>query len=275
MRTFLLSIIVLFTAAPAHAATIELVASREPAVNSPILITATLNTEGESINAIEGMLSYPHEAFSLREIRDGNSIVNFWIERPEESEGKVHFAGITPGGFLGSNGELFTLLFDVRSTESIGFTLSDARALKNDGQGTSVPLILPNPMRVDKSDASYSPVAESDRLPPEEFDITPGADPALFDGEDFIVFAAQDKGSSIDHYVICTYHFSRACEQGESPYVLGRGFLVSVTAYDSAGNSRAKWLYTGGAWGNSAILVLVILTLIAIALWRRKRAIRT
>src|SRR5258708_32690240 len=71
-----------------------------------VSVTIALDTENESINAVEGTLLVP-PTFEITDVRDGNSIVSFWLERPRPDS--LRFSGVIPGGYHGPHGELFTL----------------------------------------------------------------------------------------------------------------------------------------------------------------------
>src|SRR3989344_5310183 len=46
-------------------------------------VSVFLDTQLDDINALEGQIVFPGDLLELQEVRDGNSIVNFWIERPQ------------------------------------------------------------------------------------------------------------------------------------------------------------------------------------------------
>src|SRR3989344_1889171 len=95
-----------------------------------------LDTKNEEINAIEGRMMFPADFLELKEIRDGNSIVNFWIEKPKQQNDAIIFSGITPGGFKGSEALIFSAVFEAKRG-GIGYLeIKNARALRNDGNGS-------------------------------------------------------------------------------------------------------------------------------------------
>src|SRR3989344_3611432 len=82
--------------------------TQEIKVNQLFEVGVFINTDEESINAFEGKITFPNDLVKVKEIRDWNSIVNFWIDRPHErhgaidkEQGEIVFSGITPGGFQG------------------------------------------------------------------------------------------------------------------------------------------------------------------------------
>ena len=54
--------------------------------NTEFEVGVFLNAESENINAFEGKIIFPHDLLDLKEIRDGNTIVNFWIEKPHKRQ---------------------------------------------------------------------------------------------------------------------------------------------------------------------------------------------
>lgn len=240
-----------FVAVPVSAAELQPYMPEQLPVGSTIVVPIILDAQGESINAVEGFLHYA-PSLTLTEIRDGNSIVSFWVERPSIERGLVedsfvHFSGIIPGGFAGS-GEIFSLVFTVTTDEPHTFSLSAARALRNDGVGTETTLTIGGTRTAPRGTPSaLSP--QQDTTPPDTFTATVSSDPNLYDGKHVLVFATQDKGSGIDYYEVAerrgfktlsfgTLTYTRAT----SPYVLADQDLRSyiyVKAVDRSGNVRA------------------------------------
>jgi hypothetical protein len=89
-------------------------------VGDVLTVAILLNTEGKTVNAIEAELTYGAQGLELREILDGESIVNFWVQPPKEIEtGKVIFSGITPGGITGRDLNLLTLSFEAKKEQRL------------------------------------------------------------------------------------------------------------------------------------------------------------
>jgi hypothetical protein len=218
-------------------------------IGDEIAVSFFLNTNGDDINAIEGRISYPKELLELREIRDGNSIVNFWIEKPRIRSGEVAFSGVTPGGYKGKNGLLFSLMFRASKEGKGIIEIRDLAALKNDGKGTAADVRAFNlSFLISKEAPETQQPRVKDVEPPESFTPQVARDPALFDGKWFLVFASQDKGAGIDRYEIKESRqkilsiFS-SWVPAESPYLLKDQELrsyVFVKAIDKAGNARIE-----------------------------------
>lgn len=228
----------------ANAAQLNFVSqTQEIAVGQQFQIDLTLDTENGEINAVEGKIVFPEDLLELKEIRDGNSVINFWIERPRlEKAGIIAFSGITPGGLYGEKEFLFSIILQTKKDGNGAVEMRDVRALLNDGQGTPASVkIAPFQFSI-----SQTPTAQeftegvTDTDPPEEFRPEISQHPAIFEGKWFLVFATQDKGSGIDRYEVCEGN-KRKCVVAESPYLLQNQKLsqkIFIKAIDKNGNER-------------------------------------
>lgn len=252
------------------------------------LVNVFLNTEGESVNAVEGKLIFPENLLELKEIRDGNSIVNFWIDpvRTEISNGVEHpgtiiFSGITPGGFQEAKGFIFYAVFQARISGTGTIKVLDSKILLNDGRGTEANVKI-SPFQffiLEKGQIVQSVIQPAeDTDPPEHFNPEIVQIPNMFNGQWFLVFATQDKGSGIDHYEACEGSKTK-CVVAESPYALKDQKLRSyiyIRAVDKAGNKRIerllpmyplKWYEIWWIWG---IIILGVLSAIVVGYLIRK-----
>ncbi len=208
------------------------------------LASIFLNTEEESINAAEGRIVFPEELLEVKEIRDGNSIINFWIERPKvEQVGIIGFSGIIPGGYQEIKGFVFSVVFRAKASGNGAIEIHDVKVLLNDGEGTPASVKLsPFQFLISQEAPPAPPMVETikDTDPPEEFKLEIAQSPEMFEGKYFLVFATQDKGSGIDHYEICEGS-KKKCVITESPYLLQNQELnqeIFVKAVDKSGNER-------------------------------------
>lgn len=243
-----------------------------------------LNTGEEDINALEGIIVFPQELLKLKEIRDGNTIVNLWLEKPKnDSIGGIAFSGITPGGFKGENGLIFSAIFETIKSGAAALEISEARALLNDGQGTPATLnILPIDITISEATSSSKPVVIeiSDIAPPESFKPEIAQDQNVFDGKYFLVFATQDKGAGIEKYAVRESRqkfssFLLRWQEAISPHLLADQELKSyifVKAVDLAGNERIEVIppkYPVLWYENYLFYAIITLSLIALlVLWK-------
>lgn len=198
----------------------------------------------EAINALEGELVFAGDYASLEAVSDGNSIINFWIQRPQTTaDNRLEFAGIIPGGFKGGKGNLFTMIFKSKYPLNGGekipsfIVAKKIRGFVNDGQPSAIKLVFsPIELAMPAEAVEEKP---KDYTPPENFTPAIGRDPLMFAGKYFLVFGTQDKDSGVNYYEVKEgdQSFGRA----ESPYLLENQLLtglIFVRAVDYAGNIR-------------------------------------
>jgi len=192
----------------------------EIALGQDFQVNLKIDAQNESINAIEGKIVFPEDLLQLKEIRDGDSIINFWVERAffrndscANNLCQLFFSGIIPGGFEGITGpdsqgrkpgKILGLIFRTKKVGEGAINIESVKALLNDGLGTSAKVsLLPLQFKI-SSETPYMPEPSSieDNQPPEEFQPIIAQDPNIFEGKYFLVFASQDKGSGIDHYEV-------------------------------------------------------------------------
>lgn len=110
-----------------------------------VLVTITLDPEGENINASEGSLTFDSNKFQLHSISFSNTIVNAWIQTPQVEGGAIKWSGVIPGGFSGVKsstydgirpGVIFQAIFTAVASGTTGFNFSDLTTYANDGKGT-------------------------------------------------------------------------------------------------------------------------------------------
>jgi len=289
IKIILIACLLLFVAVPALAAEIFFdTKTQEIGVNQQFQVDLILDTENEEVNALDGKIIFSQDILELKEIRDGDSIINFWVERPRKTE-EVVFSGIIPGGYMGKEGLIFSAIFQSKEQGEGVIEIREAKALFNDGKGTEVPLTISNfQFLISKQiPISQIPMPEiKDTEPPESFAPQIAADPAIFEGKWFLVFATQDKGSGVDGYEVLESRSqkieNRSWETAESPYVLEDQELrsyVFVKAVDKASNERIvvvpprhplNWYEE---WENWSIILLgfVVIYVVIRFLWKKRR----
>jgi len=217
-------------------------------VGDIVSVAILLNTEGKTINAVEAEVIYNVDELVLKEVVDGESIVNFWVEAPKNTEaGKVRFSGVTPGGITGRDLNLLTLEFEARK-EGVGSVLLEhVQVLLHDGLGTPLTTtIVPLSFNiVGQSTVSSVSTEYIDIEPPEPFLPVVTTDPDVFEGRHFLVFDTEDKGTGIDFYQVKEGEYGRY-ENATSPYEIkdqARTKKLFVRAVDKAGNEYVATLY--------------------------------
>lgn len=271
-------------------------------------IRVFINTVDETVNAFDGSIIFSKNIIELKEIKDGNSIVNFWIDRPSiaiEQKNDVMqelvFSGITPGGFNGERGLIFSIIFEAIGEGVGSIKINEASILRHDGVGSKIPFIsYPLSFQIIKYDDVIRRVQDiKDIYPPESFVPKIIRDANILDGKWIAIFATQDKKSGISHFEIketrskiysnIIYYCSLfpPCASlinwniAESPYVLRDQTLQSyvlLKAVDRAQNIRIEkispinelaWYQNYDNW----IIIIIIFLLLYVIIKINMRAI--
>lgn len=244
-----------------------------------------LNTEDQDINALEGKIIFPQDLLELKEIKDGNSIINFWIARPKVSNNEILFSGIIPGGYLGKKGLIFSTVFQAIKDGQGSIKIQDIITLLNDGKGTAAKTTTSNlqfAIFKQLSVAQPEPVPQNDTALPEVFEPIVANDPVIFNGKYFLVFTTQDKGSGISHYEV--REGDGPFIVAESPYLLQNQSLdeeITVKAVDKSGNEKLVTLSSPRlhVWYKDyiiyVIIIIAIIMAIAYLVWKTLAARRS
>lgn len=262
-------------------------------VNQEVRVDIYLDTENQVINAVSGKLSLPGAGLKLEEISDGNSLLSFWVEKPSRQGNEITFAGVTPGGYDGHRGLLFSLFFSGEEVSGQEIKWQELQVLANDGQGTSVPVnssILKTQVTA-LVPGETNNISIVDSEVPEKFDLVIARDPLIFDNQWFLIFATQDKNSGVARYevkeesLIGDESISGEWREQTSPYLLtdqtGTS-RVSVKAIDRAGNETisilepkdptliiAYWNYF--FWTRLGAIIISVLVWLILLWWLRHR----
>ena len=217
---------------------------KEIGIGNVAQITVSVSSE-TSVNTFSGTLLYPKDLLEPLLISDGNSIVPLWIKRPEDASGSISFAGVTPGGFVGENGKIFSVIFRAKTAGKAAFTLTDSHVLLSDGSGTEASTTQTSVALSISASPGNTYVIEQDATPPQPFEINVQSGP---DGKKYAIFAAVDKGSGVKRYEASESRFSSnktVWLPAESPYLLPDQELTSdiyIRAVDNMGNVRTEEL---------------------------------
>ncbi len=240
-------------------------------------VEVRIDTAGELVNALSGTVLFPTSLFELKEINDGNSQINLWLERPKlANPGEIQFSGITPGGLIGNDLLLFTFVLRANASGEGIIKIGDIQMLRNDGEGTHIVSqveSLPVTVTTDPRDKRELNVVV-DNTPPESFVPIIASDPNIFNGKKFLIFFTQDKGSGIDHYEVKEGFWAKYAT-AVSPHELhdqkGKK-KIYVKAVDRSGNERVATVRAGVRSRLPTPLVLTILGIIFLVsfLWYKK-----
>lgn len=110
-------------------------------IGSRLTVTLKVNSGGEAINASEGTIAFTNDFLRLTSISKSGTQFTFWPVEPNGSttSGRVTFSGGLPSpGYRGSSGTIVSLSFETVKTGRAELSISGAKVLANDGQGTNV-----------------------------------------------------------------------------------------------------------------------------------------
>ncbi len=288
LATLFASIILLTPHTFAHAAEISFsTVPTTPDTGEDFTIIVRLNTQDDTLNVVEGLVTIPPE-FVVEEVHAGGSGLTVWPAGPTFSPNNtsVEFTGGTPGGVLPhSNILLFSVIAKATSPGTFTLGAVTGKAHKHDGEGGAVTLTA-QPLEVTITTSVASPLekesdmhkenVKKDRTAPTFVALEVGQEPELFDGQKYVTFFAHDDQSSISHYEVKEGLFGRYA-RAERYYVLNdqtRSSIIRVRVVDASGNTRVETIFPQHLSMVSIGVVAVILILIAVAAWwwyRRKK----
>jgi hypothetical protein len=109
-------------------------------VGTSFSISVVLNTEGKSVNAADGQLSFNPRELQVVSASRASSIFNLWTEEPTFSNtaGTISFGGGSPTGYKGAAGTIMTVTFRPIGAGTPKVTFKSGSVLAADGMGTNV-----------------------------------------------------------------------------------------------------------------------------------------
>lgn len=111
-------------------------------VGSTFNVSIFVNTEGNSINAVELNLKFPPSLLQVTSPTAGSSFISVWANQPSYSntDGTLNFAGGVPGtGINTSAGLVSTITFRAKATgKAVISILGSSKVLLSDGKGTNI-----------------------------------------------------------------------------------------------------------------------------------------
>lgn len=289
-----ISAILIFVILPTYteaAYVYPVVANNDVVVEDKFLVTIRLNTEGKTINTLEGLVGVysPSGPVYIHELSVAGSDFSLWPNKPSLAANKesssISFTGGVPGGINKQDALIFTIALTAEDPGELYVVPVSLTGYLNDGKGSPM-LVNGNQLKMYVTKADRPPydewkeVVEKDTEPPLPFIISFGQDSSVFDNKKFISFMTTDSGSGIDHYDVI--EGDRKPVRSGTTYVLQDQEVeqkITVIAYDKAGNSQsatfvpasqnvtlfAKILVVG------IILVLLIALILFIRKWRIKK----
>jgi hypothetical protein len=142
-------------------------------IQQTFAVDIKMDSEGQTINAIEAYISYSSETLQIVDIKPNNSAINLWVSKPridEENHTIVLIGGIG-GGAVMKDATLATLVIKTVAAGEASLQLDAFRSgvYLNDGQGTRISFTGPD-ARATVSTTTYQPsVKIMSPTHPEEF----------------------------------------------------------------------------------------------------------
>lgn len=282
-----------------NAAGIKTSVSTEIKGSGVYVIEVLLNSDKESVNAIEGEIKIPLQSINIEKISTGKSIVTVWLQEPSLSDNPIRFSGVIAKGFDGVNGVLFKIYATAKISGEASI-LASGKAYLNDGKGTVREIV--------KKDETYSlakfekreALADAitiDETPPRILQSAISENEAMFDGKPFIIVHAKDDESGVSKYELGLSDVRKDPKEiandetiqwqiFASPALLPDNFFekyVYIKVEDKDGNIIAQlvsspkqlspenqliWLKK---WWGFCILIVIVFGLILIVRWLLRR----
>jgi len=250
--------------------------SKDVNIGNTIAVDVLINTEGESINVVDGNITIPNglDLIEIKELSSANSALNQWVRTPSWSkkDGTISFIGGLPGGLNQKSANLFRIFFTARSLGQVTFSPSDIKVYANDGKATLVGIhstsLTININKADNSsvkDALQTTITK-DYKAPTDINVDLGQDASLFDGQKFINVSATDSDSGIAYFEV--KEGNREPVRTSSSYVLqNQNNLepIIIFAFDKAGNVSKKILSPHSSVDTNNNLFIIIDTILIVA----------
>lgn len=249
-------------------------------VGDVFTIDLFIDTEGQTLNAVEAELFFPNNLIEYIGSEEGESIISLWIEKiTHPSPSQLVFSGITPGGFSNKKSPVLSLSFRVKNVGQGNIEIKNAKLLLHDGLGTESKVTKQNlHISVSEGESEITYNAVDDEMP-ESFTPEVIQDADVFEGAYALIFATEDKGSGIDHFEIKEGFFS-TYTLAESPYKLKYQSLdqkIYIKAIDKLGNQRVEIFYPQNwqPWNKQTGLIVSILMLCVLTFLISRRFVRS
>lgn len=242
-----------------------------------VAIDILLDTEGKTLNAVEGSVSLNGAGYIVKDISVAGSELTIWPRKPSLSTDgtMVTFIGGNPAGLNDGRAQLFTLFVQLGNPGDLTVSYSSVFGYLNDGLGTKVPFKEhSNTIRVlgalkEPLDAQVATVS-SDNQPPEPFSVEVLQDPTQNAGMKYAAFETTDKKSGIAYYEVV--EGSREAVRSGTNYVLqnqSKNERLVVRAFDKAGNVRVS-IYKDAQGFNWVLIAVFAVCLVVIFFLRKK-----
>lgn len=109
-------------------------------VGKPFTVSVLINTDGASVNAADGDITFNPKELQVVSVSRGSSIFNLWTEEPSFSNtaGTISFGGGSPSGYKGSGGTVMSITFKPLGAGTPKIQFRGGSILAADGLGTNI-----------------------------------------------------------------------------------------------------------------------------------------
>jgi hypothetical protein len=111
-------------------------------VGDTISVSLLVDAPSQSINALEGKITFPSDKLEVINISKTDSIITLWAQEPIFSSNQNSFivfsGGLPSPGFIGPTGLIITISFKVKGEGNATIDVEDGQVLANDGYGTNI-----------------------------------------------------------------------------------------------------------------------------------------
>lgn len=210
-------------------------------------VDVQLDTKGQSINGIEGSVSFIGGDLSFLRSENAKSIMDLWVLNPVIKKYSIHFMAISTYGFSGVidpfnqeeklPGLITRLFFKPNSIGEVLFTTSSFFLTLDDGLGTMIE-IPPTSFSVSVEGNVSIQEPNNEIYSEPEIKAFVVQDENLFNNKYTLIFEAKDSETGIDKVLI--KEGKRKWREIESPYLLkdqSRRSLISLRAINFSGQS--------------------------------------
>jgi len=125
----------------AHAATISFMSGvTNASIGDTIDVSVRINSEGQTVNAAQGIVEYPSSILQVAGVDHSNSVFNIWAQEPtvNTSTGEISFLGGSTNAFSGTSLYILDLKFLVRGTGVATLNFANAGVTAGDGTGANI-----------------------------------------------------------------------------------------------------------------------------------------
>jgi hypothetical protein len=260
----------------AYAATLSLVPGAAGA-DQEFPIQIRIAPEGEHLNVVEGTIRIPN-GVTVTRVSTGGSSLTLWTVQPVFSRAthEVSFTGGVPGGLPADGTSLLITVYARASAGTYAITPTTVTGFRADGSGTRVPVTV-SPITVTVGSATVKDTTPADHQAPDQLIAELGSDASIFGGLPYVFAYGHDAGTGIASFETKEGWFG-SFAPSDRYYVLKHSPAytpVWVRAIDVAGNART--VHVPGTGGLvfiavcAAPFVLLILLLIALFIWKKRR----